>query len=140
MNQTYFEWYEFDVNVVRTLIATCTNKSMLLQFMTKFRQNQGRGRSWSVQGLHIKARLHHIGKPARKFVIRSYILDINRLQLRQVDKKWRAKQRKCITVSSSLADLYPQQKLLNGSFIHSACLPTTQRPVSTASVVDMTHD
>ena len=24
MNQTYFEWYKFDVNVVRILIATCT--------------------------------------------------------------------------------------------------------------------
>ena len=23
MNQTYFEWYEFDVNVARILIATC---------------------------------------------------------------------------------------------------------------------
>ena len=29
MNQTYLEWYEFDVNVVRILIATCTYKSML---------------------------------------------------------------------------------------------------------------
>ena len=28
MNQTYREWYEFDVNVVRILIATCTYKSM----------------------------------------------------------------------------------------------------------------
>ena len=27
MNQTYFEWYEFDDNVVRILIATCTYKS-----------------------------------------------------------------------------------------------------------------
>ena len=23
MNQTYFEWYEFDVNVLRMLIAIC---------------------------------------------------------------------------------------------------------------------
>ena len=29
MNQTYFEWYEFDVNVVCILIATCTYKSKL---------------------------------------------------------------------------------------------------------------
>ena len=29
MNQTYFECYEFDVNVVLILIATCTYKSML---------------------------------------------------------------------------------------------------------------
>ena len=27
MNQTSFEWYEFDVNVVCLLIATCTYKS-----------------------------------------------------------------------------------------------------------------
>ena len=27
MNQTYFEWYEFDVKIVRKLIATCTYKS-----------------------------------------------------------------------------------------------------------------
>ena len=26
MNHIYFEWYEFDVNVVSTLIATCTFK------------------------------------------------------------------------------------------------------------------
>ena len=24
MNQTFFEWYEFDVNVAHILIATCT--------------------------------------------------------------------------------------------------------------------
>ena len=24
MNQTYLEWYEFDVNFMRILIATCT--------------------------------------------------------------------------------------------------------------------
>ena len=29
MNQTYYEWYEFDVNVVLLLIATCAYKSML---------------------------------------------------------------------------------------------------------------
>ena len=29
MNQTYFEWYEFDINVVLMLIATYTYKSML---------------------------------------------------------------------------------------------------------------
>ena len=28
MNRTYFEYYEFDVNVVRILIATYTYKSM----------------------------------------------------------------------------------------------------------------
>ena len=27
--QTYFEWYEFDVNVVRIIIATCTYESIL---------------------------------------------------------------------------------------------------------------
>ena len=26
INQTYFKWYEFEVNVVRKLIATCTYK------------------------------------------------------------------------------------------------------------------
>ena len=29
LNRTYFEWYGFDVNVVRILIATCTYKSTL---------------------------------------------------------------------------------------------------------------
>ena len=29
MNQTYFEWYEFDGNVACILIAACTYKSML---------------------------------------------------------------------------------------------------------------
>ena len=38
MIQTYFKWYEFDVNVVRILIATCTYKSMLneSQYIVKF--------------------------------------------------------------------------------------------------------
>ena len=43
MNQTYFEWYEFDVNVLRILIAFCTYKSTLvvvstnaLEYMVKF--------------------------------------------------------------------------------------------------------
>ena len=29
MNQTYLEWYEFDVKVVRIVIATCADKSTL---------------------------------------------------------------------------------------------------------------
>ena len=29
MNQTYFEWYEFDVYIVRILIPTCTYESTL---------------------------------------------------------------------------------------------------------------
>ena len=28
INQTYLEWYEFDGNVVRILIATCTYQSI----------------------------------------------------------------------------------------------------------------
>ena len=35
------------------------------------------------------------------------------------------------------ADLHPQQKSLNGSLIISSCLPITQWPVSTATVVDI---
>ena len=31
MNQTYFEWYEFDVNVVRKLIVVNTNELELLK-------------------------------------------------------------------------------------------------------------
>ena len=31
MNQTYFEWYEFDVNVVRNLIVVKTNELELLK-------------------------------------------------------------------------------------------------------------
>ena len=30
MNQTYYEWYELDVNVVRILTATCIYKSTLV--------------------------------------------------------------------------------------------------------------
>lgn len=30
MNQTYFECYEFDVNFVRILIATCIHKSTIM--------------------------------------------------------------------------------------------------------------
>ena len=35
MNQTYFQWYEFDVNVVLILIATSTYKSTLVVSMNK---------------------------------------------------------------------------------------------------------
>ena len=44
---------------------------------------------------------------------------------------------KWIKISSSAADLHSRQKSLNGSLILNACFPSTQWPVSTATVVEM---
>ena len=46
-------------------------------------------------------------------------------------------QRKWIAVSSFSTALYPRQKLLNGSLVLSACLPITQWPLNTVTVVEM---
>ena len=35
MNQKYFQWYEFDVNIVLILIATSTYKSTLVVSMNE---------------------------------------------------------------------------------------------------------
>ena len=59
----------------------------------------------------------------------------NNLYLRLArDEHW---QRKWITVSSSSADLHPQQNSLNESSILSVYLPIKQRPVNTANVIEM---
>ena len=46
--------------------------------------------------------------------------------------------KKVIIVSSSLAELYPRQKLLDGNCILSPCLPINQWPVSIATAIEMT--
>ena len=60
MNQTYFEYYEFDVNVVLILIATCTYKSML--YWVRMNQN-----SWiSILLTHSCWKLHEYLWEAKK--------------------------------------------------------------------------
>ena len=82
MNQTYFECYEFDLNVVLILIVTCSYRSML----NRVRMNQS---NWiAILLTHSYAKLHeYLWVPKKKKTIHCWSLIPIHLRFKISSKK-----------------------------------------------------